>query len=561
MRAIAFLLIAALIPLSSQAAEIVGDSRVSAVTVYTDRASVTRTAEIAVEPGDHVVVLSDLPAGLVPDSLRAEGVSTAGVTLGALDSKVISTAEAAAPRERELRAKLTELQDNRALVAVDQTALAARLDFMRKIGDTAASRVNEDIKSTLTLKPDEWTGAAMKVGSLMAETQKALHGINIQLRKIDEEIAAVNADLGSIQTGAKQTYTVRVPFTATAAGALTVRVQYQIYGASWQPLYDARLNMADRAVSLTQFGQVQQATGEEWNNVALTLSTAQPARGAAPPELYTFWLSILDQTPGRSGVMSDSSAMYSSVYERASAEFDATTSLKEANFDKRKQPAAPAQMAVAAISTDGYTAEYRVPGSVTVTADNAAKKVMVQKLSTKTVLVNQARPALDPNVYLFARLTLNGEAPLLPGQVNLFRDNAFIGQAFQPMLRPGEETDLAFGINDQIVMKRQVVNDKQSESGVIASMLSRQIQVDTAFQNLLKIPATIEVYEATPKSQDDRIKVALDDKFTTPGYTDDTNKITGMKKWVLRDLAPQAKQSVKLGYTVTWPKELMLQGM
>ena len=217
---------------AARADEIPGATHVSAVTVYSDRATITRTGTVAVTPGDHVVVIDGLPGNLAADSLRADGASTADVTLGALENKVVNAAQLSAPRERELRAQLQDLQDQRAMIVADQTGLNARLSFLNKIGDTASARVNENIQTSLTLKPDEWGAAAVKISSTLAETQKSLQTIAVSLRKLDDAINAVQNDLNALQTGGRQTVTVRLPLTAGAAGNLTFNVEYQVYGAT-----------------------------------------------------------------------------------------------------------------------------------------------------------------------------------------------------------------------------------------------------------------------------------------------------------------------------------------
>jgi uncharacterized protein (TIGR02231 family) len=542
------------------AADVDADSRVTAATVYGGLAMVTRTATVNITPGDHTVVITGLPAGLVPNTLRAEGTATAPVTLGAVQSKMISSAELAAPRERELRGKLQDLQDARAMIVADQTALNARLAFLNKIGDTATARVNEDIKTTVTLKPDEWAAAAIKVSQTTADTQKELQGIAVKLRGMDEQIAAVQTDLNQIKTGARQTYTVNVPLTAKGDGTLTLNIQYQIHGANWVPLYDARLATKDQSLDITQYGEVRQTTGEDWTDAILVLSTAQPARGATPPDVYSQWVNIFDQNRGMlemdSMATMGAADMAMPVLKPASAFGDKLNARGVAAPELMR-----ADMQMATINAGGYVAEYRIPGTTTVTSDNTAKKVMIQKLKTTSTLVAQARPALDNNVYLIAKTKLGGDAPLLPGMVNLFRDNAFIGSASVPMLRPGEDTDLAFGIDDQIVMKRQTVADKRGESGVIATQTTLTRAYDTEFQNLHTFPVALEVLEGTPVSKDERVKIALDTKYTTPGFTDDYKKMTGIKLWSVEKLAPQAKHTIKVGYTVTWPKDLNVGGL
>ena len=81
--------------------------------------------------------------------------------------------------------------------------------------------------------------------------------------------------------------TVRV--AVATAGKLDVELRYAVPGASWVPSYDARLRAADRAIELTYYGMVRNATGEDWNGIALTLSTARPGLGGGAPGLCPGW--------------------------------------------------------------------------------------------------------------------------------------------------------------------------------------------------------------------------------------------------------------------------------
>ena len=69
------------------------------------------------------------------------------------------------------------------------------------------------------------------------------------------------------------------------AGKLDVALKYAVPGASWAPSYDARLQATERAVELGYFGLVRNGTGEDWSEIALTLSTARPGLGGGAPEL------------------------------------------------------------------------------------------------------------------------------------------------------------------------------------------------------------------------------------------------------------------------------------
>ena len=80
------------------------------------------------------------------------------------------------------------------------------------------------------------------------------------------------------------------------AGEFELELSYIVMGASWHPQYDVRVQMAEGKdtgeVELTYVGIVQQSTGERWENVNLSLSTARPSQAAVLPELDPWYLNV-----------------------------------------------------------------------------------------------------------------------------------------------------------------------------------------------------------------------------------------------------------------------------
>src|SRR3989442_2673026 len=69
-----------------------------------------------------------------------------------------------------------------------------------------------------------------------------------------------------------------------------MEVSYVVPSASWSPTWDARLDAEKPSVGLSLYGAVQQSSGEDWSDVKLAVSTAQPQRGLYVPELSARYL-------------------------------------------------------------------------------------------------------------------------------------------------------------------------------------------------------------------------------------------------------------------------------
>ena len=550
------------LPALAQAAELVAQSRISAVTVYTDRATVTRTATVELPAGASTVVFNELPASLFADSLRTDGSAAVDVVLGALESKTQNSAELAAPRERELNEKLQTLQDQRALLVADQQALVQKQQFLSTLSQQASLRTREDIAS-IDLKPAQWKDAADALLTSYGETMRAAAAKTVELRTLDNQIEAAESDLNQLQTGARTTYQVRVPLESKAATRLTISVSYQLPYASWQPIYDARLDTSTGKVTLVQYGEVRQQTGEDWSEAKLVLSTAQPARGTALPPLDPMWVNVYDR---------NQTARYAAMDK---AEMSARSNVSAQAFGGMADSAAPAEMLAvpaaapvmkeasfqaASLNAGGYVSEYTIPGTVSVLADGTAKKVMISTLDVSSELVVKVKPQISATGFLVAVTRLGGETPLLPGQASLFRDGAFIGSLALPMLRPGEETDLSFGVDDQVVVKQRVLKDETGESGVISKDTTRTRLTVSELQNLHRTPVKIAVLQTVPAPRNEQVKLAMIDDKTSTGYDKEVDHIPGQLRWSF-ELAPQAKREVNLGWVLSWPAGQSLTGL
>lgn len=213
----------------------------------------------------------------------------------------------------------------------------------------------------------------------------------------------------------------------------------------------------------------------------------------------------------------------------------------------------------AEIETGGFVAEYKIPGPSTVKSDGTESKVMIAPFAIDGKVQLRVRPQVSTEAYLSAQATLKGERPVLPGMVSLFRDDAFVGQAELPLLRPGKEQTLYFGVDDQVAVQRDMLKDERSQAGIVARDQVIERHAVTSIQNLHSRAFDVVVEEVVPTSQDEKARVEIISAATTPGYTKDAENIKGLLRWQFT-MAPQEKKDVKTGVKVSWPADMELQG-
>lgn len=285
---------------------------VTAVTLYPEGASIIRTARLDLPAGAHQLVIPGLPADTDPASLRvaAEGATIGAVSLqtgralpdGAPESQAIKDARAEVERlERVLRDRDAAVAAIRAEVAASEDLLS----FLRTLASSDNATTGDvagltDMVATRML-------AARRAG-IEAET-RAL--VAEQGRAEDERLLNdANARLAALQAPRGDQAALVLVVEGQGAPA-QITVTSDAYQAGWAPVYDLRLDQQTGTLVLERGLMVAQTTGEDWSDVALTMSTSRPSGQSTPSEVYPRVVRAFDpkerlrQAPAPASAMED----------------------------------------------------------------------------------------------------------------------------------------------------------------------------------------------------------------------------------------------------------------
>ena len=526
-------------------------SHIDAVTVYPQGADIIRVSSIDLKPGEHTLLLDDLPGSIDPQSIRVDGAGNAGLEITSVDSKIIELSSVDIDAKRKvINDQIETLMDERS--GLDQSVVDAQAQ--QRLLMSLADKQLQPGSTTETVKTVDATALGNLVdlvGARLTTISKSIHDAQLRQRAIDKLVADLNIKAESLAPDEAAHMQVAVHVAASAAMTGSVKVSYRIGGAGWQPFYDAKLALPAKGekakLEIIRRAEVMQNTGEAWDNVAMTLSTARPTGSTAAPDLGEDPIQIaMAEALGRVEKAAPAAPM---VADDKAKEEDGS-GLVAQNALKKADVMAIQRQAV--IEMAGFNANYIIGGRVSVDNTGTAKKVRIATDEFDADLQAITVPRLDPNAYLTAAFTMKGDAPYLPGVVNLFRDGMFMGQGSLPQLSAGEDTKLGFGADDLIKVKRAEVKRNSGTEGIITSSNVQELAWDMSVTNLHDVTIPVTVIDRKPFSTQSEITVETLGGMTEPSVTD-LDKKRGVLAWSF-DLEPKAEKAIKTGYKVTSPK-------
>ena len=534
------------------AASLPVDSKISAVTVYVDRAVVTRTATVELTGGTIELTFANLPEALNERSLQVSGRGTAQALILDVSAKKTYVDFTPNARVKELEDQLKglgrqvrELDDRGGLLQA-QTVMLDRMEAA-----LFAPPTKDVPRPDLTQFTNSLTYLTEQKSKITAERAT----LDEQREEVQNKINTVQAQLNELRGAGGRGYkSVTVRVDAEKAGNLDVALSYTVPGASWSPSYDARVLSTERAVALGYFGIVRQNTGEDWKDVALTLSTARPGLGGAAPVLVPWNLDVFDVVALRQNEMDK-------VYAKSRREMAAPAAVNMQTLTGNAPAADAMEMkdaatASATIEAGATSASFKIAVASSIPSDNSPQKVPITAARLNAQPEYLTVPKRQATAYLTAKVYNNSEFPLLAGAMNVFLDGTFVATSSLRTVMAGEKFDLALGADEGISVKHKRVNKFTEDTGLTNSGKRITYEYLITVQNNKKTAERVIVADQVPLSRNEKITV----KLLSPDAKEVKPTDEGTLKWTL-DLKPAEKRELTVKFTVEYANDVNVTGL
>ena len=589
----------------------IANSKVTEVTLYRNQALVTRTVELDGDEGAQEVVVGNLPENIDPSTMFAEGGD--GVEVRAVRYRARAVSDSPRQEVRELEEQIKSIGSELSTIAKQMALLQKQSKYLDKLESFTPPTADFDLgRGVLDAESlEQLTQFSFSTRKNLLETEVEL---NEQKASLEKSKDLAQRKIREITNGSTNQERQAILFVQkTKAGAGSVRLNYLTNSCSWSPTYTVRAQTGEEKVSLQYNGFIQQMSGEDWDGVKLTLSTASPALSAAGPALAPFLLTLVPSNPRQNYTVMPPNLSQQGASQQAQAQMpfgDYSDSIKGL-VQQQKQAIRRNRVATSnednlktswAINTvvnnvdcfaltsngkDGITnpfgnvdqseepvLTYEIETPVSLQSRNSQQMVRVMTTELESDFYHVATPALTSYVYREAELSNGSQSDLLKGPLTVYLDGRFVGRSEVPTVARGQSFVVGLGADSQIRSRRELVDRSNRING---GNRETTLQYKLVVENYKDAAVSIRVVDRMPIAGDEsKIRVTLDDKVEDQLSEDSTYVKSLYPQGILRwdteidgrsmgDKAHEIDYSFKLEhdrqYVVSLPGNLQEQEM
>lgn len=534
-------------------------NRITEIVVFTDQAYLKRQARVQAQAGLNRFFMEVRAFAVDVDSVQAN-VYGEGEILS-VQYKQIPMKEMPQEDVRTLDEKKEQLTlqrrglENRKTVHekqqrfLDSTLSFAEVEMPRKI-KTQFPQV-DDLRMMVAFLGETYQTLAEKIREL-----------DHQIEELDKEIAVTERRLQKLQRPKDAAQKgIEVLFESRLEQEIRLEVFYVAQNATWEPVYKVDVPLELSRVRLTMFARIQQETGEHWKNVRLAVSNAIPLKGAALPEVESWYVSLPPKTPmTRSPVEMAAAAPKlkarrqhfgnagEAMLEEDAEAFEPETALFEAEFIQAEQKELPLAF------------EYELPQSINMDSGGGDTMLPLYTKDMQGEFFIYAAPRYDPLAYLVCQASPDSE--LLAGKLNVHFGGRFVGGTALPEKKGGEELLVNLGAERGVKVWREKLLDKVTETffGKIDRLTTaRELEYRIVIENLKDETVRIRLFDSIPVSKIDRIQVKIVETVPEPTMKDYHNR-EGVMLWDVQ-VDSKAMQEIRIKFFVKHPKDNPPQGL
>ncbi len=491
------------------------------VTVLSDSAVIKRDVSLNLSKGDNTAEIVGLPISMNDNSLKVKILNNDGVKIKDIKIQRTFLSQQKNPKIEQLIKQLDELNLKITNLINEKNVLTNSIEYIKKV----------NINNKLTTQElDDFVNFSEK---FISKKLDRISIIDKEIEKLEKDKTTIQNEINLMRNQTKETKNLQLILYSDKNTTIFMEITYLISGVRWNSSYEINGDSNTEKISIGQFVNIKQSTGEDWNNVELEISTAKPSAGTIP-EITPIYLEkakpLIVFTKERDDLFAE---------EKVMKKANKSISFFEPEVKEE---------------TTSFT--FTLPFKVSIPSDNNFYKFQLAERQEKGEFFYYAVPKLSSSVFLTATTKNNFGYPLLAGNANVYLDGMFISTFNLPKTLPDEEINLSFGQDESIKVDRKQVRRFTEYFGIGDKNVRIHYEYLITLKNGKKRSVLLNIKDQFPVSKDEMIKVIQ----VEPTKDKATISDDGIVSWNI-SIEPSEKKELKLRYKVEYPKNYKVSGL
>ena len=528
------LLVLALLSTSfySQAKEIIAPSKIKSATVFLRGVNIERTSNIQLNKGSHELVFKGISTNILANSIQVQ--STKYVTLLGINHEIRYKEDFNTPK------KIKVLQDSLKLLQIQKRSeLNGKEAYKAELNMILT---NQSIKGNQTLSIDDIREFSALYRQLIPEIKSKMLIADLLIEKLDKSINRINGKLRQHQSKTREresVITVKVDVSQSHKGK--VALSYYSRDAYWTPEYDLRAESVESDINLTYKANIVQNTGNDWNNIELSLSTGNPSLNGTVSELSTWRLNYYRERRKQKA--------YKMQKSRQLANYDSAIAFEGVELEEKSEErlSFSNSLSNAELSESGTNYNFKINTPYDIPSQGKATAVEIKRMNIKSEFRYFAVPKKDDDAFLMARLTNWSGMNLIPGNSSIYFEGNYVGKSYIDPYGANDTLSVSMGRDKNIFIKREKIND-ECQNVLVSNAKKRTIEWKTTVKNQRKETIEITIQDQIPVSKVKEMIVSFENLSNA-----DYDEKTGILTWKITLAAGELKE-IGFAYSVKYPK-------
>lgn len=321
-----------------------------------------------------------------------------------------------------------------------------------------------------------------------------------------------------------------------------LELSYLARESGWIPVYEV-LSKDNKTLHMNYRAKILNNTGIDWENLNVTLSTADPSQYYSAPDLEPFIITASDGNKynKRYDYDDDDEDDYDNNSSNSNNPYGNNT-------NKVKPPKPKSTVEEEEIFTPDHEINFNIAKKYTFRSGLTPSFVDVTSYDLTPDYIYRSAPKKEEQVYSIARIKDWEKLNLIDGEADIYNNGSFLGKSY---IRPSDLEDyleLPLGVVDYIFIKHKQVSEFSSKkvlSGGVVATCSYEIKI----KNNSTEKINVEIIDQVPVSERSNVKTE-NVEFTEGGDKDDSN---GKVVWKL-ELGPSSEKTLSIKYSVSYPR-------